>query len=188
MTDNRTVLDFEMPRTVHRRQSLNAATFWKNRHAISPDLLNMEGEDSIVDLVDWPDDEPSASRLQMESIEGAKRLVLAGHRSAVEENATEQSRLYDEALAATPGFTTARYYATLNRIERAEAAISGDTALATTLVLGCPTAGRSVSPSEPPCRGPLWKAPPAARFTISFLARDPPVHSVGSAVVVTVAP
>lgn len=95
-------------------------------------------------------------------------------------NATEQSRLYDEALAATPGFTTARYHATLNRIERAEAAASGDTALATTLVLAAqplaaqfPHLSRRVEALcgklHPPLASPFLSSPAIRRSTVSDL-------------------
>ena len=141
LTDDRTILDFVMPRSRFEPRSPAAATFWKRRLRISPDVLRMQAAESVLPLVDLPGDD-GRWRAEIRKIESSHALVIRGHIAGVEGRPGEQTRRYDEALALAPDYVTARYYASLNRIERAFlAASSGNRNTALTLA----TEARSLS-------------------------------------------
>jgi hypothetical protein len=125
MTDDRTVLDFEMPRTVGQLKSSHETMLWKRMMRLPPWLLDMEGGESVASRIDWPNQDAASWRARLTAVENAKRLLLAGHRAGVTGDTQAQSRLYDEAAAASPESAAASFYAAVNRIQRAETAVAG---------------------------------------------------------------
>jgi spermidine synthase len=121
LSDDRTVLDFVMPRERRRATTLRPVTFWKRPLALSPDLLRLLGREPVAPLVQWPDGAGGVPE-RLERLERARRLLLKGHEAGVLGSPAEQARLYEQALAVAPDFTTARYYVALRAIEQAEAA------------------------------------------------------------------
>ncbi len=125
LTDDRTRLDFEMPRARLRPTPFVAATFWKRRFVVPPHVLEMEDGESVIPWVRTRGDVEPSWRDRLARLEAAKRAVIGGHVAAVEGRLADMSREYEQALRLDPDYTNARYYAALDRIERAERA-AGD--------------------------------------------------------------
>jgi len=119
MTDDRTVLDFVMPRAQMQPRPYGAIMFWKRQIAVSPDVLSMQARESVVFEIDFPSSGAALWKKRLERIEQAKRLLVSGHISGVQGHFEQQAILYENAFAADPTYSNARFYLALNRLERA---------------------------------------------------------------------
>ncbi len=127
LTDDRTVLDFRMPRLRAGATPWRKTTFWRRSFVVPPDVLAMQRGESVAPHLRMPEEGREAFLERLRAVEGAKDLVLEGHIAGVTGEAEAQARAYARAAEAFPGVTNARYYAALHRIERAEErAAAGD--------------------------------------------------------------
>lgn len=120
LTDDRTVLDFRMPRLRAGATPWRKTTFWRRSFVVPPDVLAMQRGESVAPHLRLPEDEREAFLERIRAVEGAKDLVLEGHIAGVIGEVEVQARAYESAAEAFPGVTNARYYGALHRVERAE--------------------------------------------------------------------
>ena len=113
ITDDRTVLDFRLPRLLLTPRDAAPMFLWKRYLAMDSDILSMQVGSSVMDAIDpttIPHDLLPDFEDRMKRFHHAKSLVIQGHIQVSRGGEAAAEALFRQAHTVASSYTNGRYY------------------------------------------------------------------------------